>query len=188
MRSAGGFTYPGEDYADIERILKKSKPPEMRKTFSIVEMHAKHHEIARRLVLGQKPKDIANSLGITYQSVIIVKNSPVVQEQIAILSGARDSEVVDVAKQIRDMAPKCLKVIEGIIDAGDDDVRVSKEMQVKTALSMLDRAGHAPQKNVNVRGIHAIVTPADLQRIKSRAVEIGITEGTIVDIESDTTE
>jgi hypothetical protein len=158
-----------------------SNMPELRRNFSLSELHERHHEIARRLVLGQKPKDIAEDLKLSYASVVNVKNLPVVQEQIALLSGARDSEVVDVAKQIRELAPECVRILkEDILEC--DDNSVSKSLKAKTCFDILDRAGHSAPKSLNINAVHAIVTPQDLMAIKQRAAEIAMNNG-VIDVE-----
>ena len=57
-------------------------------------------------------------------------------------------------------------------------------MKLKTSLAILDRAGHSVPKNVNVKGVHAVVSPADLKAIQQRALEIGMTSG-VIDVESE---
>ena len=163
------WTAPVSEYATGRR-LGSLKPPEMRKDFDISEVHEVYHEVARRLVLGQKVKAIAKDLNISEGTVRNAKKSPVIQEQMKIMGGARDYETKNVAKQIRELAPKCVEVLTEILD--DDEV--SKGLKLKTSLAVLDRAGHSVPKNVNVKGIHAVITPSDLAKIKERAAEIGI--------------
>ncbi len=174
------YTVPAEIFRDPTRSNGKTILPEMRKSFQIAEVHELHHETARRLVIGGKPKEVAKQLGISYQSVINVKNSPVIQEQMKLLGGARDVETMNVAKQIRDLAPKCVEVLTDILE--DDDC--GKSLKMKTSLAILDRAGHSVPKNVNVKGVHAVVSAADLDRIKARAAEINMIadEEDIVDV------
>lgn len=178
--TVGGFAIPRKDYWNPDRESRRKRPPEMRKSFQIAEVHETHHEIARRLVLGQKPKEIAKDLNIGYGTVLNVRRSPIIQEQMKIMGGARDAETHDIAKQIRDLTPKCVKVLEEIID--DDEV--GKSLKMKASLAVLDRAGHAVPKNVNVKGMHAVISAQDLIAIKERAAEIGMIadEDDIIDV------
>ena len=164
------YSVPREIFYNPDRKSGMKKPPEMRKSFQLAEVHEVHHEIARQLVLGNKPKEIAKNLNINYQTIINVKNSPIIQEQMKLLGGARDKETKDIAKQIRDLAPKAVSILHNILD--DDEA--GKSLQMKTSLAILDRAGHAVPKNVNVKGVHAIVSAEDLEKIKARGAEIGI--------------
>jgi len=171
---------PAEDFKVFGRENRR-QVPELRRSFQIAELQERHHEVARRLVLGEKPKDIAKALNLCYQTIVSVKNSPILQEQIKLLSGARDAEVVDVAKQIRDLAPKCVKVLN---DAIEDD-ETPQALKIKTSLAILDRAGHSVPKNVNLMASHRLVSARDLEMIKSRALQIGldsdIVEGEVID-------
>ena len=182
--SRQAIVMPREYHWDPER-LNRRQVPEIKRTFQIAELQERHHEVARRLVLGEKPKDIAKALNLCYQTIVSVKNSPVVQEQINLLSGARDAEVVDVAKQIRDLAPKCVKVLS---DAIEDD-ETPQALKIKTSFAILDRAGHSVPKNVNLTASHRLISPQDLEMIKARALRIGldsdIVEGEIVDTSDD---
>jgi hypothetical protein len=175
--NGAAYTIPRDIYGigNLSRSSANAKPPEMKKSFNLSELQAQHHEIARRLVIGQKPKEISVALGCSYQSIINIKNMPVVQEQINLLSGARDAEVVDIAKQIRDLAPKCVKVLENILD--DEDAHDS--LKLKASLSVLDRAGHSVPKNITTNVTHRIVSDHELALIKQRAAEIGIYEDVV---------
>lgn len=168
------YSVPKDIFRDPTRSHGNRMPPEMRKSFQLAEVHELHHEIARLLVLGHKPKEVAKLLNVSYATVINVKNSPVIQEQMNLLGGARDKETKDVAKQIRDLAPKAVQILEGVLE--DAEGQIGKALQVKTSLAILDRAGHSVPKNVNVKGVHAVVSAEDLERIKARGAEIGIYE------------
>lgn len=174
------YNIPSEIFRDPTRSNGKRIPPEMRKDFQLAEVHELHHEIARLLVIGHKPKEVAEFLKISYATVLNVKNSPIIQEQMKLLGGARDKETMDVAKQIRDLAPKAVSILEGVLE--DIDNQCGKALQVKTSLAILDRAGHSVPKNVNVKGVHAIVSADDLEKIKQRGAEIGIYEESEEDI------
>jgi hypothetical protein len=178
--SRNGYTHPRKLYWNPDRVSGRKKAPEMRKSFQLAELHEKHHEIARRIVVGHKPKEIAKDLGLNYHTVISIKNSPIVQEQIKLLSGARDSDTLDVAKQIRNLAPKCVEVLENILE----DEETTQSLKMKASLAILDRAGHSVPKNVNMKSVHAVLSPNDLAVIKERALEIGLDSG-VVDIEPD---
>ena len=171
------YAVPKDIYGigNIGRTRGTAKPPEMKKSFNLSELQAQHHEIARRLVIGQSPKEISVALGCSYQSIINIKNMPMVQEQINLLSGARDAEVVDVAKQIRDLAPKCVKVLEDILDNED----AHDSLKLKASLSVLDRSGHSVPKNITTNVTHRIVSEHELALIKQRAVEIGLYENIV---------
>lgn len=178
------YEYPKSRYHNDQREDKRRVPSgKVRKTFAVAEMNEKHHEIARLLVLGTKPKDVARELNISYQQVINVKNSPVVAEQMMFLQGARDETTVDVMKQIQAALPDCVKYL---IDSVEDD-DVSHTTRSKNAFGLMGVAGYGQTRNVNVKGVHAVLNAEDLMEIKSRASEIAneiglmVEEGEIVD-------
>ena len=83
--------------------LRRCDPSKERGTWVVNEMWDVHHEIARRLVLGQKNVQIAEDLGISAVMVSNVRNSPIVQEHTAIMRGARDADTVDLSREIKEM-------------------------------------------------------------------------------------
>jgi len=91
-----------------------------RKTFEVSEMWDLHHEIVRRLVIGETNAEISRSLGVSKQMISYTRNSKVVRRQIDIMRGARDADTIDIAKRIRENAPKALDLLETIIDDRGD--------------------------------------------------------------------
>ncbi len=138
-------------------------------------INARHHEVARMLVLGFKDTEIANILGVTTRMVQYTKKSPVIKEQMEYLSGAEDKKVVELSQQIKDYAPKCLMVLQNIID----DDSASDHLRSRNALALMAIAGHSPTKQINVA--HAHLSGDQIERIKERALQIGMDSGTIVE-------
>lgn len=138
-------------------------------------INARHHEVARMVVLGFKDIDIAKILGVSTRMVQYTKASPKIKEQMHYLMGAEDKKTVDVAVQIKEYAPKCLKVLQNIID----DDGASDHLRSKNALALMAIAGHSPTKQINVAHAHLSVDQID--RIKERALQIGMDAGTIVE-------
>jgi len=143
------------------------------KRWHVNEMWDVHHEIARRLVLGQNNKEVSEALDISPQTVSIVKNSPVVQEHIAILRGARDADTVDLAKEIQEIAPVALSLLKDIINGDNDGANASIMLRAKTSENMLARVGHGVPHRVQSENIHAFLTSKDIEDIKQRAFSSG---------------
>jgi len=146
---------------------RKRGVPKFRRSFSVVKMNETHHEIARRLVLGQKSKQIAQDLNISTQTVHNVKNSPIVQEQMMMIAGGRDKHTMDVRKEIESLAPKCVKVIKDQLE----NEGVSDHLKSKNAFALLSIAGYAPVRNVNVNAVAAILSGDDIERINAKALD-----------------
>lgn len=162
-------TYHGEN---------KQPPPMFRNKYhSIDEMSFKHHEISRLLVLGCPVPHICARLEIGKSQVYNVANSPIVKEQMAYLSGKRDANTVKISDQITAALPYCVQFItDSIIDPD-----TSASLKSKNAFGLLAIGGYSPQKNVNVRGIHAILTPGDISEIRQQAEKIGIVDAEYIE-------
>jgi predicted transcriptional regulator len=129
-----------------------------------------HHEVARRLLLGQKASHIAEDLGVSEAMVSYVRNSRVVQEKLDTMSAARDAETVDIAKDIREKAPAALRLLEKIIQ-GEIDAPITS--RAREANNWLDRAGFGAVRRVEGQFTTAHFTADDIETIKRRAIENG---------------
>jgi len=167
------YSYPKSRYLDTSRTDLRRNPDGIRKGHQMAKMWDQHHEIARRLVLGQKGIDIATDLGVTKETVSAVRNSPIVKEKLAILHAARDAGTVDLAREIADLAPLALKRIKEVIETGQVHGReASAAVIMKEANALLDRELGKAVQRVDTRGVHAHLTGEDIERIKSRAMEL----------------
>ena len=166
-----------EKYYDPNREGRALPPNGLRKVHTVVDMSAKHHEIARRLVLGQKNIDIARDLGVTPMMVSNVRNSPVVKEQMGFLSAKKDQITMKISEQIAEALPKCVEFLTDSVN----DPHVGGALRSRNAFGLLAAGGYGPSKNVNIKGVHQILTAADINDIRKEAEQIGIDSG-IIDI------
>ena len=169
---------------DLTKYFTAPRDPDARKTderktFEVSEMWELHHEIVRRLVLGQKNSEIAKALNVTPVMVSYTRNSKVVQKQLDLMRGARDAETLDVAIRIRENAPAALALLEDIVDDRGDTYGIA--LAARTAESMLDRGGYAAPKKLE--GIIAHFTKDEIEELKRQAVESGKDAGMIIDAE-----
>lgn len=156
-------------------------PGAPKKCFVVTEMWDRHHEIARRIVLGANNIEIANALNVTPTLVSNVRNSPVVQEKIKLLSGARDAETVDIAAQIAKIAPKALTLLGAMIEGKVGEEKIPAKLRAHHAEKMLDRAGHGAPKIIQGKVLHGHFTAEDLDEIKDRAARLGVANGSVVE-------
>lgn len=175
-QSAPGGTYRKRQ--DGQKDLRRVPDGKVSRTYRVAEMTEKHHEIARMLLLGMSNKEVAKEAKISSEYVSNIKRSPVVQEQLTILRAARDRESVDVAIQIQEALPKCIEFLTETITSED----VSAMLKSKNAFGLLSLGGFAPSKNINVKGVHAVLTADDIAEIKNRGLSLG-TEMGIVEAE-----
>jgi len=177
---------PKEKYFGEREPDQRFKDPSERKQFEVQQMWEVHHEIVRRLLLGQKNSDIAKDLGVSQSMISYVRNSSVVKEKLEIMKGARDADTIDLARRIRKNAPTALKLLEDVIDgevqtAIGEKMEVPLGMRVKEAGSMLSRAGYGPITNLKGQFAHGHFTKEDIDEIKGRARKDGIESGSVID-------
>ena len=157
-----------------------AKLPTNKRKYQIKELWERHNEINRRLLLGQKSKDIAKELEVSEATVSYTKNSKLAQKELSIMKVARDADTIDVARQIREIAPQALEVLENIMN----DVETTETLKAKVATDLLDRAGYSPPKKVIGAIAHQHFGKADIEKIKERAMNIGINNGSIIEVDS----
>lgn len=162
--------------APREEDRRRTRGP--RKTFEVNHMWELHHEIVRRIVLGQTNRDIAQSLGISEPMVSYTKNSKVCQDKIKEMRAIRDADTIDLAEDIRMKAPKALDLLEDIID--DHGETFSMGLAAKTAENWLDRAGYPAVKRVEAAVVH--LTKDEIEKIKEEAMKDARISGMVVDM------
>lgn len=140
-------------------------------------LNAQHHEILRLTLLGKSQVDIAAELGCTPQTVNIAVNSGLGRDQLSLLHAEADVNAVEIAQKIRETAPVALAAIQSIIESPD----VSAAVRLKASIDILDRAGHAPIKKVDVRKMSMELSADDLEGVKQLALQKAMEAGVIID-------
>lgn len=156
-----------EKYFDGNRTVRTEKMPSRR--WQVREMQDIHHEIARRLLLGQKAPFIASQVGCSAATVRNVKDSPVVQEKLEIMRGARDKDVINVAAHIQRIAPKSIQLLEEVIAGTGAGADANIALRCKVAESNLDRAGYGAVKKF--QGAVGHFTSDDIAELKAEAMK-----------------
>ena len=146
--------------------------------YQIQQMTQRHHEITRLALLGRPAKEIAQELGITEVCVSYTLNSRIVQDKLALLRAQRDATSVDVAAAFRDLAPKCIEVLETIML--DEDT--PSQVRSSNAKDLLDRAGYGAPKIIKSESVVAHLTKDEIEDIKRRAIDVGKQSGVIIDV------
>jgi hypothetical protein len=135
------------------------------RSFSLKKMNQVHKDIIRRIVLGMSNKDIAAELGVSEATVVNTKYSPIVQSQLANMNASLDVETMEVASEITKLAPIAAMLLKEVMLDGN----VKPETRVTAARDILDRAGHAAVKRVQVD--HKKMDDDKIAAIKEAAVE-----------------
>lgn len=146
-------------------------------SWEAIELHEVHHQVKRRIFLGQKNTEIANVLGITKEQVSSIRNSPVVQEQLKLMQTKADDEVISIKEEVSKLAPRAVQLMSEIMN----DENVPANVQLSAAKDVLDRSGNAAPQQVN--HLHGHFTAEDLDSIKSRATKLALENGNIIDVE-----
>jgi Bacterial regulatory proteins, luxR family len=145
------------------------------RSYNIQALWDHHHEIARRLALGQSNVEIAEQLNITPQTVSNFRNSPLGKKVLSQLQEQLYSETIDVAKRIQDFAPKALALIEEIIEGKHK--QASLALRAKYASQHLGRAGYGELKKVAIASTS--LSRDEIDEIKQRAREASFNSGVI---------
>lgn len=183
MTSAAYTTVNNEfrDYTQPDRGDKR-RPPGTRKVWQVSQMWDKHHEIARMILLGLKNTEIAEQMNISTTQVSNVRNSPVVKEKLNLMQTARDVGSINLAKEIADLAPIALGRIKEVLETGMVMGKEASASQIlKEANNVIDRTEGKAIQRVDSRHLHATLSVEDIDRIKAKAAELGVTSGQVVD-------
>ena len=162
----------------FSRPDRRRSSPEQRKVHEPTHLWDLHHEILRRIALGQKNVAIAEALKCSPVTVSNIRNSQLGQERLGELHRQRDLATVDVARSIREAAPKAFQLVLDAISDEDLDMRV----RLKEANSVLDRAGYAPVRQVNTQMTSLSLTGDDIEALKARAIQAALEDGNILDV------
>lgn len=177
-----------------EKYFERDRGPDLRcnsskrRVWQVNEMWDVHHEIARRLLLGQKASSIAEDLGVSATMVSLVRKSPVVREKIEIMSAARDDKVIEMAKYIKEKAPVALQLLDDVIEGREvGGVTPPLKMRVDEANNWIDRAGYKAPQRVEGLLLHGHYTADEIEELKKEAASRAaakIVEVEVVDAES----
>lgn len=166
------------DSKTFTRPDRRRVPPEQRKVHEPTHLWDLHHEILRRIALGQKNVAIAEALNCSAVTVSNIRNSQLGQERLGELHRQRDLATVDVARSIREAAPQAFQLVLDAISNEELDMRV----RLKEANSVLDRAGFAPVRQVSAQMTSLSLTGSDIEALKARAIQAAMEDGNILDI------
>lgn len=175
ITSASGktYVYPKERYSDLTRTDMRRGDKGGKKGHQITEMWSNHHEIARLIVLGLNNIEIAARMCCTPQTISNVRNSPVVQDKLAILHAVRDVATGDLAHEIAEMAPMALKRIREVLETGTvHGQTASAAVIMKEANNLLDREMGKAVQRIDSRNVNTTLTSNDLDAIRQRAAEL----------------
>lgn len=137
-----------------------------RQTPSILKTRSTHHEIARRMALGQKDVQIAREMGYSQSRLSLLKGDPMFAALVNDYAATRDEAVADIQSMLTNTSVTALAVLQERLEDDPDSITV-QDLTKLSALG-LDRIGFgATSKNVNLN----VNSTASLDEIKARIRE-----------------
>lgn len=117
------------------------------KKYGLSAIKPRHTEIARRLVLGQTQSEIARDLNMTPARLSVICASPIFKIEYNRLKELRDAGTVDISRELQEIAPGALEVIERTMYKGK-----TENIQFRAAESIMDRAGYSKINKTELSG------------------------------------
>lgn len=123
-----------------------------------------HRQIAYLIHQGVKPKKIAETLGLHYQSIVRIKNSPLFKAELNRLEMNTEEAVVDATTRLRALLPRAVDVLEEQLGDPENNKpprALNDGALTKVALEVIDRAipkkheHEGPSVEVNIQQIIA---------------------------------
>lgn len=155
-----------------------------KKSNEVQRLQEKHHIIIQLAALGFKGTDIAETVGVTPQTVYNILGSANAKQLLGLLRGSRESDIVNIKKELKTLEQPSVDVFRNILTG----IGVKDEVKLKAATTVLkDIAGYEAPKNVNVK--HDVpLSSGQIAEIKRDAISCGIVEeATFEDIEKEET-
>ena len=107
---------------------------------------------------------ISAELGVTEQMVSYTLKGNLGVNGIDEALEQREEELKGLAARIKSMSVEALDTLDSLMH--NDNTPPS--VRLKAAQDIMDRAGFAPERNVNIRGAIAHLTPQDIAEMKGR--------------------
>ena len=109
-----------------------------------------HRSMARNLVAGMTPGEVAVISGFTPAQISRIIQSPLFMAEIARLEAQAEHQAVDVRNDLQVMAVRAIEVMDENLHSDEID----RGLKTKTAFDVLDRAGYAKQEKPQLH-LHA---------------------------------
>ncbi len=143
--------------------------------WEVTDMWDTHHQVKRRIYLGQSNKEIALALNISKEHVSSIRNSDIVQAQLKEMQLVADKEVINIKEEINKLQPKAVRKLQELLDSD----KTPPNVLLGAIKDTLDRGGNAaPQQ---VQHLHGHFTGADLEAMKQQAKNVARSNGLLND-------
>lgn len=115
----------------------------------ITHLWPHHRSMARALVEGLRPKDLAESFGFTEGQISRIINSPMFQLEVERLEKYAEDITTDTKKEIARMSVRALEILDEQMHKKD----ISEQLRQNAAFDILNRAGYSKKERpIHVEG------------------------------------
>lgn len=110
------------------------------------KLKEKHHAILRMVLQNKSDKEIAEALDCTPAMVAYTRKSTLGQQKIAHMRALLDEQALGVEAQLEQISPVIVAELSEMF-LGTNDDKLKKDL----GFGLLDRAGHGPNRKVDLR-------------------------------------
>ena len=136
-------------------------------------------EVLRLAAVGTKQTEIAELMGVSLSVVFKVLNTPVAKQHLRNMHRQRDEEFLQVQDRIRDMVHKALDELDDVFTPQEVETKDGQTIQkkakdadrIRAALGILDRGGHAPQREISQTKVTMKVDVLEAMRERARIIK-----------------
>jgi len=125
----------------------------------IAQVRPWHRAMARAVVAGQRPTEIAESFGYTQEHISRIMGSPLFQAEVARIESQADAETVSIRQDLQLMSLRAVEVLDEALETTVSDWQ-DRAKRIDAAFGVLDRAGYGkkeqPQEHKHLH-LHAEV-------------------------------
>lgn len=165
----------------VRKDNRLSEPGE-RKTYEIKSLWQRNHEIVNLASLGYKGTEIAEILNIHPQTVSNTLNAELGKAKLNEIRNGRDDEVKKVHERIRILTNKALDTYMEIFDDESGECNLKDKKSVADTV-VLELSGLRAPTKIQSTSVHTVLTPEELQQVKSRGLKAIENSGMVIDAE-----
>ena len=152
----------------VEGLLMRVPDTNKTPAQPLTHLWERHKEIVRRLVAGDRQKDIADDMKMTYSRMSIICNSPAFKTQLQRLSMGADNNALDIDDRITALSSDAMSLMEDALQ--DNIMAIAPKDRLGIAKDVLDRAGHGATKKIAVQS--TTLTKEDIDEMRSRQATV----------------
>ena len=111
------------------------------KSPTLKQIRPHHRSMARALVAGLTPTEVARSFGFSAGQISRIIQTPMFQAELARLEAGASASAMDLRDDIRRMAQRAVEVLDADLEMEVGEDLRARALRQKAAMDVLDRAG-----------------------------------------------